>query len=61
MATAGYQDLLRASASGLAALAISGDAPSAALLIEAGAPSRDPARAAIALALGDGRAAQYAG
>jgi HEAT repeat protein len=50
--TAGYQELLRASASGLAALAISGDAASAGLLIETGAPSRDPARAAIALALG---------
>ena len=52
VATAGYQDLLRASASALAALAVSGDVPSAALLIEAGAPSRDPARAAIALAIG---------
>lgn len=50
--TAGYQELLRASASALAALAIAGDADSAALLIEVGAPSRDPARAAIALALG---------
>ena len=50
--TAGYQELLRASASALAALATSGDAASAALLIEVGAPSRDPARAAIALALG---------
>jgi HEAT repeat protein len=50
--TAGYQELLRASASGLSALAISGDAASAQLLIETGAPSRDPARAAIALALG---------
>jgi HEAT repeat protein len=48
----GYQDLLRASASGLAALAVAGDAESASVLIEAGAPSRDPARAAIALALG---------
>ncbi len=48
----GFQELLRASASGLAALAIAGDASSAAALIEAGAPSRDPARAAIALALG---------
>lgn len=52
VATAGYQDLLRASASALAALGVSGDAASSALLIEAGAPSRDPARAAIALALG---------
>lgn len=52
VATAGYQELLRASASGLAALAIHGDQPSLGLLIEAGVPSRDPARAAIALALG---------
>ncbi len=50
--TAGYQELLRASASALSALAISGDAASAGLLIEIGAPSRDPARAAIALAVG---------
>jgi HEAT repeat protein len=50
--TAGYQELLRASASALGALAISGDVPSAELLIEIGGPSRDPARAAIALALG---------
>jgi HEAT repeat protein len=52
VATAGYQDLLRASATALAALGVSGDATSTALLIEAGAPSRDPARAAIALAIG---------
>jgi HEAT repeat protein len=49
---AGYQELLRASAGGLAALAMNGDASSAALLFEDGEPSRDPARAAIALALG---------
>jgi HEAT repeat protein len=48
----GYQELLRASARGLGALAIAGDAESASMLIDAGAPSRDPARAAIALALG---------
>jgi HEAT repeat protein len=48
----GYQELLRASASGLGALAVAGDTESASLLIEVGAPSRDPARAAIALALG---------
>jgi HEAT repeat protein len=52
VATAGYQDLLRASASALAALAVSGDTESTRLLIEVGAPTRDPARAAIALALG---------
>ena len=50
--TLGFQELLRASASGLAALAIAGDASAVSALIEAGAPSRDPARAAIALALG---------
>jgi HEAT repeat protein len=50
--TLGYQELVRASASGLAALAIAGDASAATALIEAGIPSRDPARAAIALALG---------
>jgi HEAT repeat protein len=48
----GFQELLRAASSGLAALAISGDAASASALLEAGVPSRDPARAAIALALG---------
>ena len=48
----GFRDLLRASTSGLAALAIAGNADAASLLIEVGAPSRDPARAAIALALG---------
>jgi HEAT repeat protein len=48
----GFRDLLRASASGLAALAIAGNSEAASLLIEMGAPSRDPARAAIALALG---------
>jgi HEAT repeat protein len=50
--TLGFQELLRAAASGLAALAIAGDASAVSTLIEAGAPSRDPARAAIALALG---------
>jgi HEAT repeat protein len=50
--TLGFQELLRASASGLAALAVAGDASAVSALIEAGAPSRDPARAAIALALG---------
>lgn len=52
IANSGYQDLLRASASGLAALAVAGNTEAAATLIEQGAPSRDPARAAIALALG---------
>jgi HEAT repeat protein len=48
----GYQELVRNSASGLAALAVKGSAEAAAALIERGTPSRDPARAAIALALG---------
>ena len=50
--TAGYQDLLRSAAAGLAALAIAGNEQALRNLIEAGAPSRDPARAAIALAIG---------
>jgi HEAT repeat protein len=48
----GFRDLLRASASGLAALAIAGHRDAASLLVEHGIPSRDPARAATALALG---------
>ena len=52
MENTGYEELLRASANGLAAIAIAGNADVAALLIERGLPSRDPGRAAIALALG---------
>lgn len=52
VANLGFQELLRASASGLAAVAVAGNEPAAVALIEAGGPSRDPARAAIALALG---------
>ena len=48
----GYQELLRAAAGGLAALATAGNADAAAVLFERGAPTRDPERAAIALALG---------
>jgi HEAT repeat protein len=48
----GFRDLLRASASGLAALAIAGHRDAASVLVEHGIPSRDPARAAIALGLG---------
>ncbi len=48
----GYQELLRAAAGGLAALAIAGNAEAAAALFEHGVPSRDPERAAIALAIG---------
>jgi HEAT repeat protein len=48
----GYEALLRASASGLAAIAVAGNADVAAMLVQRGIPSRDPGRAAIALALG---------
>ena len=53
IANPGYQDLLRAAAGGLAALAIAGNADAVNFLIEQGTPTRDPARAAIALALGN--------
>jgi len=52
IATIGFQELLRASASGLASLAQSGREAAAVELIQQGAPTRDPARAAIVLALG---------
>src|SRR4051812_29078166 len=52
METDGYRDLLHGSTRGLAALAIAGNAEALSLLIEYGGPSRDPGRAAIALALG---------
>jgi HEAT repeat protein len=52
MENSGYEPLLRASANGLAAIAIAGNADVAAMLIDRGLPSRDPGRAAIALALG---------
>jgi HEAT repeat protein len=48
----GYQDLLRSAARGLAALAVAGHGRAAAILFERGAPTQDPQRAAIALALG---------
>jgi HEAT repeat protein len=48
----GFRDLLRASSSGLAAIAIAGNNSAATVLVEKGVPSRDPGRAAIALALG---------
>jgi hypothetical protein len=48
----GFQELLRAAAGALAALAVKGQEQPLDILIEQGAPSRDPARAAIALALG---------
>ncbi len=52
MANQGFQDLLRASAAALAALAVGGNEQAAEVLLQHGGPSRDPARAAIALALG---------
>jgi HEAT repeat protein len=52
IANFGYQELLRTSAAGLAALAANGNVEAATTLIEEGAPTKDPARAAIALALG---------
>lgn len=47
-----YQPLLRGAANGLAALAVAGRESALQTLVEAGLPSKDPARAAIALALG---------
>jgi HEAT repeat protein len=52
IANPGYQELLRATAGGLAALAIAGNKDAAAALFEHGGPTRDPERAAIVLALG---------
>ncbi len=49
---AGFQELLRGAAGGLAALAVNGNEEAFRTLIELGGPSRDPARAAIALAVG---------
>jgi hypothetical protein len=48
----GYQDLLRAAASGLTALAVAGSAEAATELIVRGGPTRDPERAPIARELG---------
>jgi HEAT repeat protein len=50
--TPGFQELLRGSANGLAVLAVAGNEEAARTLIAVGTPSHDPARAAIALALG---------
>ncbi len=47
-----FQPLLRSAANGLAALAVAGRSSALETLVNAGLPSRDPARAAIALALG---------
>jgi HEAT repeat protein len=51
-ANADFPELLRAASASLAALAVKGHEQAAGILIEHGAPARDPARAAIALALG---------
>jgi HEAT repeat protein len=47
----GFQELLRAAAAGLAALAVAGHAEAANSLVEVGVPSKDPTRAPVALAL----------
>ena len=52
IANPGYQELLRAAAAGLSALAVAGNQEAAATLFERGGPTRDPERAPIALALG---------
>jgi len=52
IATTGFQGLLRASAAGLASLGQSGREAAAVELIRQGAPTTDPARAAIILSLG---------
>jgi HEAT repeat protein len=48
----GYQELVRSAAAGLAAIAVNGNEEALRTLIELGAPARDPARAAITLAIG---------
>lgn len=52
IANPGFQDLLRVAASGLAAIAIAGSDEAFATLVQQGAPTRDPARSPVALALG---------
>ena len=52
LANPGYQELLRATANGLAVVAVAGNQEAASALFERGGPTRDPERAAIALALG---------
>ncbi len=47
----GYQELLRGAATGLAAIAESGDRQALEALVDTGIPAQDPARAPIALAL----------
>jgi HEAT repeat protein len=52
LANIGFQDLLRASARALGALAAAGRESAVEALVDAGIPARDPGRAPIALALG---------
>ena len=52
IANPGYQELLRAAAGGLSVVAVAGNQEAAATLFERGGPTRDPERAAIALAIG---------
>jgi HEAT repeat protein len=52
MKNVGFQDLLRASARSLGALATAGNEEAAGTLIDLGATAKDPARSPIALALG---------
>jgi HEAT repeat protein len=52
IATLGFQTLLRSSASSLSVLAVAGREDAAAELVTQGAPTNDPIRAPIALALG---------
>jgi hypothetical protein len=47
----GFQELLRSAASGLGALAVSGDIDAGRTLFDVGIPSMDPTRAPVALAL----------
>jgi HEAT repeat protein len=49
----GFQELLRSTSTGLAAVAAAGNADALTALFDAGIPSRDPARAPIALAVGE--------
>jgi HEAT repeat protein len=48
---AGFQELLRAAAAGLGALAVAGHPEAAQALVDLGVPSKDPTRAPVSLAL----------
>jgi HEAT repeat protein len=52
VANRGFQELLRSAAAGLAAIAIAGNEQALGTLFDVGAPTTDPARAPIALAIG---------